>query len=78
MLNKILKVAKWWAIGIATAQLVSGYKNDKTFKTKLDKAEGVNKIKEALNYLVKYKQKTLSREGNLEWGGRKYKTKQYS
>lgn len=65
MLNKILKVAKWWAIGIATAQLVSGYKNDKTFKTKLDKAEGVNKIKEAVNYLVSTNKKLFGEE-NLD------------
>ena len=65
MLNKILKVAKWWAIGIATAQLVSGYKNDKTFKTKMDKAEGVNKIKEAVNYLVSTNKKLFGEE-NLD------------
>ena len=65
MLNKILKVAKWWAIGIATAQLVSGYKNDKTFKTKLDKAEGVNKIKEAVNYLASTNKKLFGEE-NLD------------
>lgn len=64
MLNGILKVAKWWAIGIATAQLVSGYKKDKTFKTRLDKAEGVGKIKEALNYLVDTNKK-LFEQGNL-------------
>ncbi|HMY80253.1 MAG TPA: hypothetical protein PK048_00210 [Candidatus Absconditabacterales bacterium] len=52
MLKSLFNALKWSAIGVAMGQLISGYQKDKTFKSKLHKAQGWNKLKEAWSYLV--------------------------
>lgn len=59
MLRWILNAIKWWAIWLATGQLVSAYSKDKTFKTKIKQAKGFEKLKVAGEYLVSTNKKLI-------------------
>lgn len=55
----LINAIKWWAIGLATGQIISGYAKDKTFKGKVDGAKWLNKFKVARDYLVSTNKKLI-------------------
>lgn len=59
MLRWLLNAIKRWALGLATGQLISGYKKEKTFKQEFDSAKGFDKLSVARHYLIKTNKKII-------------------
>lgn len=70
MFKWILNAVKWWTLGLAVWQLISGYKKEKTFKSEIDKAEWFDKLKIAWKYLFTTNKKLIEEvkiDELLEW-----------
>lgn len=65
MLKWILTAIKWWAIGLATGQIISWYKKEKTFRSEFDNAEWFDKLRVAWKYLFNTNKKLIE-ETNLD------------
>lgn len=59
MLRWLLNAIKWWTLGLATGQLISGYKKEKTFKQEFDSAQGFDKLSVARHYLIRTNKKII-------------------
>lgn len=59
MLRWLLNAIKWWTLGLATGQLISGYRKEKTFKQDFDNAKGFEKLSVARHYLIKTNKKII-------------------
>jgi hypothetical protein len=59
MLKSLFSALKWTVLGLATGQLVSGYTKDKNFKSKVDSAKWLDKLKVAGEYLVSTNKKLI-------------------
>ncbi len=64
-MGRLFNALKRSILGVATGQLISGYKKDKGFKSKVDAAKGLDKLKIAWEYLVSTN-KELIDETNLD------------
>lgn len=70
MFKWIFNAVKWWAIGLAAGQLISGYKKEKTFKSEFDDAVWFGKVSVARKYLLRTNKKLIDEtklDTLLEW-----------